>query len=803
MRPLRRSGWKAAVTARYLLRMTFEIALVLVVLAGAVLFFVTGWLRQDIVALLAMVTLGVTGVISPAQAVAGFSNPAIIAVAGMFVISAGLSRTGVARVLGRQVVRVGGERETTLVVVLMLTSGVLSGFMNNVGVAAMLLPVVVDIARKADLSPSKLLIPMALGAQLGGLTTLIGTSPNLLASDALRDAGLEPLRFFDFTPIGAVLLGAGTLFVAFAGPRLLPTRDPEGSDGVPRRGIRESVRLNQRLFALELPARSHLDGRSLEESLIGSALGLNVLAIEREDERRRLAPPPASILRAGDRLIVHGRPDLLLALQGRRHLAPEEDRDPSAWFISKSVRIAEVVVSEASELVGVTLNQADLRQELGVAVLAILRGGRRRRTHLQDTPLEVGDRLLVQGPNEQLEELRSEKAFAEYRLLSPDEAIEEYGLEGRLTSLRVTEDSLLGGKTLAETHLGDAMGLAVLGIVREGVTELNPDPTRPVQVGDVLLIKAKPGDLFALRGLQRLEVLDDVDVTSDDLESDRAGFVEIVLSPRSTLVGKTLRQLQFRNRFGMTAVAIWRDGRAIRTGLRDEALRFGDALLLYGPRARAKQLLSEADVIVLTEMIPEPMKTKLAPLSLVIMVASILPVILGWLPISIGVMLGATLMVVSRCVTVDEAYRAVDWPTIVLIAGMISLGVGLDQTGAARMLGETVLGGTGEFGPRAVLATLCVLTALGAQIIPGTALVVLMAPIALSTAADLALSPQALVMGVTLAATSLASPVAHPAHALVMAPAGYRFSDFLRLGIPLTVLVVLVIVVALPFFLPL
>ena len=783
--------------------MTFEIALVLLVLSVAVVLFVTGWLRQDLVALLAMVTLGVTGVLAPQEALAGFSNPAVIAVAGMFVISAGLSRTGVARVLGRQIVRMGGTRETTLVVVLMLTSGVLSGFMNNVGVAAMLLPVVADISRKVDLSPSKLLIPMALGAQLGGLTTLIGTSPNLLASDALRDAGLEPLRFFDFSPIGLLLLGAGTLFVAFAGPRLLPRRDPDDSDGVPSRGIRESVRLDERLFTVELPARSHLDGRTLEESLIGSALGLNVLAIERKNERRRLAPPPAAVLRAGDRLVVHGRPDLLLALQGRRHLVPEEDRDPANWLVSDSIRVAEVFVDEGSELVGVTLNEADFRQEMGVAVLAIIREGRARRSHLQDTPLRSGDRLLVQGPPDRLEALKERSALTDFRFLTAEDAIRTYDLEGRLTSLRVTEDSLLGGKTLAETHLGDAMGLAVLGIVRSGEVELRPDPTQPVRVGDVLLVKARPDDLFALRGLQRLEVLTDVPVKAEDLETDRAGFVEVVLSPRSTLVGKTPRQLQLRNRYGMTAVAIWRDGRTIRTGLRDEPLRFGDALLLYGPTPRAKQLLAEADLIVLTEMLPEPFKTKLAPLSLVIMAVALFPVVVGWLPISIGVVLGAALMIVTRCVSVDEAYRAVDWPTIVLVAGMISVGAALNQTGAARMLGEAALAGTGALGPRAVLATLCILTAMGAQFIPGPALVVLMAPIALSAAGDLSLSPHALVMGVTLAATSLASPVAHPAHALVMGPAGYRYTDFLRLGIPLTILVVALIVVALPVFMPL
>ncbi len=781
--------------------MTGEILFVLLVLAGVVALFGSGRVRPDLVALLALAAVGISGVVTPAEALAGFSNHAVVAVAGMFVISAGLARTGVASFLGREVLHVAGHGETRLVIALMVLSGALSGFMNNVGVAAMMMPVVVEIARKTDLPPSKLLIPMALGAQLGGLTTLIGTAPNLLAGDALLEAGIEEFGLFEFTPMGLILLLLGTVFVAVAGPRLLPTRDPTTGRRRGRPQLQEDLPLSERTFAVRIPEGSLLEGKTLAESLIGSALGLQVLMIEKRGKTIH-APRPGTVLGGGDRLLVQGDMEMLLEFQRNRHLVFEAEQDPAEWLTSLRVGLAEVRVEEDSPLVGSSLNDADFRRKRGVVVLAIRRDGVSRRTHLQDTPLRPGDWLLVQGPRDRLAEVADVAGLGGYRELGAADAMHDFALSSRLTALRVTEDSLLHGRSVSETHLGDAMGLTVLAVVREGTAHVVPDPKFPLHEDDILLVKAHPDDLTALRGLQRLEVEEDAEIEARELESERTGLVEVVLAPRSGLVGKTIRQLNFRGRFGVSVLAIWREDRRIGVGLRDEVLHFGDALLLYGTRDRLRALFDEPDFIVLTEAVAEAPRTRLAPLSIVIVAAALIPVMAGWLPISLAVVAASILLVFTRCLTAEEAYRAVDWPTIVLVAGMLSLGVALERSGTAAFLGEQIVAGVAALGPRGVLLMLAVITTIGAQVIPGSALVVLMAPIAINAGLELGISPRALVMGVALTCTTMASPVAHPAHLLVMAPAGYRMGDFLRLGVPLTLMLLVAVVLFLPIFFP-
>ena len=251
-----------------------DILLAVLILGAAILALGTGLLRPDLVALLAMVLVAALGLVPSREALAGSANPAVLAMAGMFVISAGLARTDVAEMMGIWLVRWTGPGELRLMTAITVAAGFLSGLMINVGVAAMMLPVVVTAARRTSLPPpSRRLNPMALGAQLGGFITLIGTAMNLIASDALAQAGYAPFNFFSYTPVGLILLLAGSLLVAVAGPALLPERAPTATgEPVQRPGIRGAVNLRDRLFVLELPERSFLDGRTLAESLIGSAL---------------------------------------------------------------------------------------------------------------------------------------------------------------------------------------------------------------------------------------------------------------------------------------------------------------------------------------------------------------------------------------------------------------------------------------------------------------------------------------------------------------------------------------------------
>ncbi len=255
--------------------MTYQIALVLLILIAAVVLFVTERLRVDLVALLVLGSLAVTGLVTPTEALSGFSNPAVVTVWAVFILSGSLSKTGVANIVGRTILRWSGDGEVRLLIVIMVTAGVLSAFMNNVGVAALLLPVVISIARRTNQPPSKLLMPLAFATLLGGLTTLIGTPPNLLVSEALTEYGLPPFSLFDFAPTGLAVMAAGIAFMVLVGRHLLPVRDParEFTDSH-RSSLEQVYDLGERVSVIRLPDDSLLAGKTLAESRLGSILGL-------------------------------------------------------------------------------------------------------------------------------------------------------------------------------------------------------------------------------------------------------------------------------------------------------------------------------------------------------------------------------------------------------------------------------------------------------------------------------------------------------------------------------------------------
>ena len=236
--------------------MTFEIALVLGILAISLVLFISEVVRMDLVALLVLGALAVTGLVDSSQAFAGFSNSAVITVWAMFILSEGLTRTGIADIIGRQVMRIGGKREVPMILVIMVTGAVLSAFMNNIGVAALMLPVVVGVARRTGIAASRLLMPLAYSTLLGGLMTLIGTPPNLLISESMALNGIRPFELFDFTPLGGAVMLIGVLFVALAGRFLLPTTRGERDKHVSQRSLRARYKLQERTFMLRVPRDS-------------------------------------------------------------------------------------------------------------------------------------------------------------------------------------------------------------------------------------------------------------------------------------------------------------------------------------------------------------------------------------------------------------------------------------------------------------------------------------------------------------------------------------------------------------------
>jgi di/tricarboxylate transporter len=319
----------------------------------------------------------------------------------------------------------------------------------------------------------------------------------------------------------------------------------------------------------------------------------------------------------------------------------------------------------------------------------------------------------------------------------------------------------------------------------------------------VLLMKGRPEDLEAVEGLHRLQVVEE-EARTEELETEQVGLAEAVLSPRTTLAGRTLRELHFREKYGLSVIAVSREGRTIRTDLGRLPLRFGDAMLLHGPREKLGVLGKEPDFLVLQADVQRPVRLEQAPVASAVMIGVVVAVVVGWLPIYIAAITGATAMVLTRCLTMEEAYRYIEWRAVFLIAGMIPLGFAMQETGAAKMFTEIVVSWVSGYGPLPVMAALFLVTALGAQVMPTPAVAILMAPIAYDTAGKLGLSPHALLMTVAMSASaSFLSPVAHPANVLIMGPGGYRFTDYIKAGLPLTLVCLVVVLLVLPLFWPL
>ena len=790
-----------------------DLFLLTTIIAAALVVFIAGWLRVDLVGLLVLSALALTGLVSAQDALAGFSSPAVVTVWAMFILSAGLTRTGVAHQLGKPLQHFAKGSEAVLIIALMVAASLLSALINTVTVAAILLPATMELARRSGRPPSRLLMPLALGCLLGGPFTGISTPPNILATDALRNAGYAPFALLDFTPITAAIVAAGIIFVVLIGRRMLPTHKPGPSaTGQRERSSGASYEMDSLVFAITIPADSPLDGRTLAESRIGSALYLTVVALQRKGVLM-LAPRATDVLQAGDTVIVHGQPEQLQRFHGDQHLRVEPLRRLDALFCERTA-IVEGHVDEQSPLVGTTLAQSGLRREHLVQVLRVRTDEGRTLKHPQYHRFTPGDRLLLQGEREPLDKLVQSGIISDpvpiqtgplrnLREASNENSGELPGVDVHFLAVRVPEGSVLAGRDLMDSRLGNAFGLTVVSILRDNAMVCMPAASEIVHPGDLLVLQGTERDLELLEGLQELTIAEQNPELLAELESQQVAVTEVLLSPRTTLAGKTLADLMFRDQYGVSVLALWRKGRAHRTGLQSLPLQFGDALLVHGPRRSLEAIARNPDFLVLDQSAAQAPRLEKAPIAATIMLCVVLSAIFGLLPIAIAALVGSTLMVLLKCISMDEAYRAIEWKVIFLIACMLPLGVAVENTGAAQMGAEALLAVVGDFGPRWVVAALFLVTVLGTQVIPTAALVVLMAPVALTTAETLAISPQLLMMTVAMSASSsYASPLSHPAHLLVMSPGGYRFVDYLKLGVPLTIISMVVCVWLLPVLFP-
>lgn len=372
-----------------------------------------------------------------------------------------------------------------------------------------------------------------------------------------------------------------------------------------------------------------------------------------------------------------------------------------------------------------------------------------------------------------------------------------------ISEVQVTLESPLSGKNLYESGLGADYDLTVVSIIRDGKPLIGLHRDFVIEPDDHLIIEGSAQNLITARDELNFEVEAETEIDLADLDTDQSYIFEATLAPRSTMVDRTLDELRFRDRFGFTTLAIWRQGDVITDHLRDIRLRFGDSLLLQGPPGRVRALQDGKEFLVLEPVTVERNRKNKAPIAAGIMLLVILLAIFTDVGIAVAMVIGSVSMVLTGCLNMDEAYESIDWRTVFLVGGMLSLGIAMENTGTADYLAGLLLGGLGGFGPLGLLAGIYLLSALITQPMSNAAAVVLMVPIAVDTALGLGVNHLTFTMAVVIgAATSFLSPVGHKANVLVFGPGGYRFFDYPRVGAVLTVALFIVSMIFLPILWP-
>lgn len=590
--------------------MTFEIALVLAVAFCAVVLFATEKLSVDVVAIVVMAILLLSGIVTPDEGISGFSNKATVTVAAMFILSAGLFKTGAVRYLGSVTSRIFKRNYWFGLVAVLLSVGFFSAFINNTPVVAIFIPILLGVAKDLKVSTSKLLMPMSFASMLGGVCTLIGTSTNILVSSIAEDNGLPEFSMFEFAPFGLILFAIGMAYMLLFGIRMIPDRRAEGD-------LIESFNLQEYITEIVLLDSATSAGRAIKEAPIAKEIDLTILEVHR-----------------GKQVFSVPSPDLVL---------------------------------------------------------------------------RTGDVLRVRCDLEKLKKL---------------------------------------------------------------------------QAWEGILFKSQ----FKWR---------DEDVRSEDTR-----LVEAVVALNSYFIGKTLKDLKFREAFGATVLALRHRGRLMREKLSETELDAGDALLLEIKEDRYNQLRQNPSFVIVSEVEYERYrKRKIIP-AILIVLGVILTATFGVLPIVVSSIVGSLLLVLVGCLTMEEAYKAIEWRIIFLLAGVLTLGVALERSGAAELISLSLVEYVGPWGgPVVVVSAFFLVTSLLTGAMSNNATAALLAPIAIAAATSMQVSPRPFLIAVTIAASaSFMTPVGYQTNTLIYSPGQYRFVDFIKVGTPLNVIVWLAATFLIPYF---
>ena len=377
----------------------------LIILVVTVVMFAIGKVRGDIVALCALIALLLAGVLRPQEALAGFSSPIVIMMAGLFIVSGGVVQTGLAKKLSGALLRLSVGSEMRMFLLVMLGSAGIGAFVSNTGTVALMLPIVVSMAASANVSARRLLMPLAFGSSMGGMLTLIGTPPNLVIDEVLQEAGHEGLSFFSFLPVGAVCLGVGIVVLLPLSKWLLGGKK-NAKDGKPKnKSLRQLVKeygLADDVTRCTVPEGASIVGKSIGELAIRQRYGLTVMEVRREQKSRgplmraveQSMATPETVLEAGDIVYLSGPEEAVRQLSEDYGLTLSTDAGEMAFY---DIGLAEVVLLRRSKFVGALLREAGFREKYGINILAVRRDGRYIKDDLHELRLLVGDVLLVQG----------------------------------------------------------------------------------------------------------------------------------------------------------------------------------------------------------------------------------------------------------------------------------------------------------------------------------------------------------------------------------------------------------------------
>lgn len=367
-----------------------------------------------------------------------------------------------------------------------------------------------------------------------------------------------------------------------------------------------------------------------------------------------------------------------------------------------------------------------------------------------------------------------------------------YQVSEYLSEVLVPEDSDYVGKTLAEARIRQDFGVQILEIIRQGRHIVTLQGDTPIRAGDILVVSGSADELVAIRDDARLQIEAQARLEETDRLPEEIRLLEVVIGPNSDLIGGTLISTNFRNRYDTTVIAMRRDGRVIRQRLGEVRFEFGDTLLLQGPPLAIEQVKQARGFIVTEEPEIETFRTNRIPMALAIVAGVVLFAALGQ-PILVTAIAGAVLMVLTGCLTVQELHASIRWDVIFLLAGMIPVGIALENTGGAELLAELAVDSAEYLPALAVLYIFYATTMILTELISNNASVVVMVPIGISTALSLGLDPKAFVLAIMFAAsTAFTTPVGYQTNTMIYGPGGYRFIDFPRVGGPLNLILLIV-----------